>query len=229
MDHRHFLFCSLCSSRQTTFLLNLKPKRRSQAAALQQAVLFLAQLRHYPHYKGMRFQFAVCGFAAVLTTTSNNFVSAFSSSPVPKWIDQHHSSLHRLLGLSSVAKNEESASSPSQRTQELEMERSSRAGADAIAKLNAQERAKRALLAEAIENRIFELVDELELLIKRTGVESFAEFPNDLRDIALDLAKRTKELQSQYDDLVNGRPSLLLMERASESVNDSFIADSSYE
>jgi hypothetical protein len=109
------------------------------------------------------------------------------------------------------------------------MERSSRAGADAIAKLNAQERAKRALLAEAIENRIFELVDELELLIKRSGVESFAEFPNDLRDIALDLAKRTKELQNQYDDLVNGRPSLLLMERASESVNDSFIADSSYE
>ena len=110
------------------------------------------------------------------------------------------------------------------------MERSSRAGAEAIAKLNAQERAKRAMLAEVVENRIFELVDELELLIKRTGVEIFADFPDDLRESALDMAKRTKELQNQYDDLVNGRPSLLLMERASsESVNDSFIADSSYE
>ena len=175
----------------------------------------------------MIFQYE-CGFAAVLTTTSN-FVSAFTSSPLPKWIDQHHPSHHHLLGLPSVAKNEESASSPSQRTQELEMERSSRAGAEAIAKLNAQERSKRAMLAEVVENRIFELVDELELLIKRTGVESFADFPDDLRESALDMAKRTKELQNQYDDLVNGRPSLLLMERASESVNDSFIADSSYE
>ena len=99
------------------------------------------------------------------------------------------------------------------------MERSSRAGAEAIAKLNAQERAKRAMLAEAVENRIFELVDELELLIKRTGVESFGEFPDNVRDRALEMATRTKELQNQYDDLVSGRPSQLLMEGV--SVNDS--------
>lgn len=108
------------------------------------------------------------------------------------------------------------------------MERSSRAGAEAIAKLNAPERAKRAMLAEVVENRIFELVDELELLIKRTGFESFAEFPNDVRDVALDMAKRTKELQNQYDDLVNGRPSPLLMEPS--SIGESYSGqETSYE
>ncbi len=86
------------------------------------------------------------------------------------------------------------------------MEMSSIAGADAISNINLEERAKRAMLAEAVEDRIFELVDELEEVFTRNdGVLVGA-----VKEEAKELAKQTKALQLQYDDLVNGRPSSLL-------------------
>ncbi len=91
------------------------------------------------------------------------------------------------------------------------MENSSSQGVKSIAAMDLQERTKRAMLAEAVDDRIFELGDELELLIKRNGGhESFSEYPDDVREEALEMAKQTKALQVQYDDLVNGRPSVLL-------------------
>lgn len=86
------------------------------------------------------------------------------------------------------------------------MEMSSIAGADAIARINLEERTKRAMLAEAVEDRIFELVDELDEVV--TVNDGF--LVGDVREEAVDLAKQTKALQLQYDDLVNGRPSSLL-------------------
>ena len=80
------------------------------------------------------------------------------------------------------------------------------AGAEEIAKLDIQERTKRAMLAESVEDRIFELVDELEGLVK----ENNGILEGDAREEAVELAKQTKALQIQYDDLVNGRPSSLL-------------------
>ncbi|KAL3816494.1 hypothetical protein ACHAXA_011299 [Cyclostephanos tholiformis] len=140
--------------------------------------------------------------------TSSSVVSAFTS----------HSclgrSFHHTIVLSSVWNNEESSSSrarPPSRELEQVFEVSSSAGAEVIAKMDLQERTKRAMLAELLEDRIFELVDELELLIKlNDGYESFSEFPVAVREEALEIAKQTKALQVQYDDLVNGRPSILL-------------------
>jgi hypothetical protein len=129
-----------------------------------------------------------------------------------------------------VGKNDDSSSArawPPSRELEQVFEVSSSAGAEVIAKMDLQERTKRAMLAEAVEDRIFELVDELELLIKQyDGYESFSEFPGDVREVALEIAKQTKALQVQYDDLVNGRPSILLdLEGAvtNDSLNPPFL------
>ena len=88
------------------------------------------------------------------------------------------------------------------------MEMSSLAGAQAIAKLDLEERTKRAMLAEVIEDRIFELVDELELFVAQNN--GLLDASDDIRMRAMEMAKETKSLQLQYDDLVNGRPSIIL-------------------
>jgi len=109
------------------------------------------------------------------------------------------------LQLSSVPE-EAGQQSPAKKNQENIMEMASIAGAEEIAKLDIQERTKRAMLAESVEDRIFELVDELEQIVeKNNGV-----LEGDAREEAVELAKQTKALQTQYDDLVNGRPSSLL-------------------
>lgn len=104
--------------------------------------------------------------------------------------------------------NSEGQQSPAQKQQQKRMEKSSIAGAEAIRKIDIEERTKRAMLAEAVEDRIFDLADDLDLLVKRNGgVENLSE---DVREEAVELAKQTKALQVQYDDLVNGGPSQLL-------------------
>lgn len=154
----------------------------------------------------MRFPPTAC--AAVLSslaavTTTSAFVNAFASS---SYVGR---SFHPIIVLSSLGKNEESYST--QKKLEQIMDNSSSQGVKSIAAMNLQERTKRAMLAEAVEDRIFELVDELEILVKRNGgYESFSEYPDDVREEALEMAKQTKALQVQYDDLVNGRLSVLL-------------------
>ena len=65
-----------------------------------------------------------------------------------------------------------------------------------------------AMLAEAVEDRIFELVDQLDELVKRNdGLDNLSD---EIREEAVLMAKQTKDLQVQYDDLVAGRPSNIL-------------------
>jgi hypothetical protein len=78
-------------------------------------------------------------------------------------------------------------------------------GADKIAKMSIPERAKRAMLAEATEDRIFELTERLDGLFDADGTVAAAN-----RKEAVDLAKQAKKLQMQYNDLVNGNPSSIL-------------------
>jgi hypothetical protein len=150
---------------------------------------------------------AILSCLASVITTSNT-VSAFTPSLC------RSRSFHHGFVLSSVGMNDESSSArawPPLRELEQVFEVSSNAGADVVAKMNLQERTKRAMLAEQVEDRIFELVDELEQLIKQNdGYENFSEYPSAVREEALEIAKQTKALQLQYDDLVNGRPSILL-------------------
>jgi hypothetical protein len=97
-------------------------------------------------------------------------------------------------------------SEEARRSQEMHMEQLALSGADKIAKMNISERTKRAMLAEAVEDRISDLTDELEALFdKNTGV-----LPESNREDALDISQQTKVLQSQYKDLVSGGPSPML-------------------
>mmetsp|Transcript_58797 Transcript_58797/g.124857 ORF Transcript_58797/g.124857 Transcript_58797/m.124857 type:complete len:158 (-) Transcript_58797:668-1141(-) len=121
---------------------------------------------------------------------------------------RHHGAKSRPCSrlLSSFESSE--GQSSAQKKQEQMMERASVAGADKIAKLDLQERTKRAMLAEAVEDRIFELVDELELLVAKSG--GLENLSDEIKEEAVEMAKQTKVLQVQYDDLVSGRPSQLL-------------------
>ena len=67
------------------------------------------------------------------------------------------------------------------------------------------ERAKRAMLAEAVEDRIFELSEKLEELFDAEG-----RLPEANRDKAVEIAQQTKSMQLQYDELVSGGPSSIL-------------------
>lgn len=103
----------------------------------------------------------------------------------------------------------ETKNSPNYSTREAEiavMEELSRLGADKIATMNVAERTKRAFLAEAVEDRIFVLQEQLEMLVGN-GPTRMAQAD---RDTAVALARQTKVLQGQYQALVRGEPSALL-------------------
>merc|ERR1712232_1381400 len=93
-------------------------------------------------------------------------------------------------------------------SQELLMEQLSKLGADKIASLDIPERAKRALLAEAIEDRIFGLTEDLKRIVdENNGNLPVTEVD---REKSLQIAQQTKALQLQYEELVKGEPSSLM-------------------
>jgi hypothetical protein len=148
--------------------------------------------------RGISVWFPVAGFVVALALFVDNTGSFTPSTPA---------SQHRSHVMQSFLGNNEGQSA-AQKEREKVMEMSSLAGARAIAKLDLEERTKRAMLAEVIEDRIFELVDELELFVAKNN--GLVDAPETIRVRAMEMAKETKSLQVQYDDLVNGRPSLLL-------------------
>lgn len=72
--------------------------------------------------------------------------------------------------------------------------------------MSIEERTKRAMLAEAVEDRITVLCDDLELLLGENGMPSSAEN----RDEVQVLAKEIKSLCSEYKALVKGGSSPML-------------------
>lgn len=128
---------------------------------------------------------------------------SFTQLLVPSTSFHHH---NHIVAQSYLSNNEGQSASQKERERVLEM--SSLAGAQAIAKLDLEERTKRAMLAEVIEDRIFELVDELELFVAKNN--GLVDASDNVRMRATEMVRETKSLQLQYDDLVNGRPSLLL-------------------
>jgi hypothetical protein len=92
-----------------------------------------------------------------------------------------------------------------QRKQEMYMEQLARKGADRIASLSVSERTKRAMLAEKIEDSIFENAEKLESLVDSSGA-----LPPENREQALELAQETRAFQVQYEELVSGKPSSVL-------------------
>jgi len=82
-----------------------------------------------------------------------------------------------------------------------------------IASMDIDERAKRAMLAEVIEDRIFELTDAMEQLLRVQADptnEDNTIIPESNRQKAIQLAQQTKSLQIQYEELVSGNPSTVL-------------------
>jgi len=84
--------------------------------------------------------------------------------------------------------------------QEASLESMAAAGASKIAQMDINERTKRAMLAEAVENRIFQLQQELLELAQTNGKFSQAK----------KLAQQIKLAQEQYQELVSGDPSDML-------------------
>jgi hypothetical protein len=91
------------------------------------------------------------------------------------------------------------------REQEMILESMSLEGAKVIARMDIPERAKRAMLAEAVEDRIFSLTEKLESLIDEGGM-----ITEDNRGKAVEIAQATKSLQVQYQNLVSGKESSIL-------------------
>jgi hypothetical protein len=105
--------------------------------------------------------------------------------------------------------------SSASQSQEKIMEALSRNGADKIASLSVQERTRRAMLAEAIEDEIFANTERLESLLDDDGT-----LPVQHRERAVSIAKKTKSLQVQYHELVSGGESSVL-----NSVENAFLKD----
>jgi hypothetical protein len=90
-------------------------------------------------------------------------------------------------------------------TRENYYESLSQSGADKISTMSIDERAKRAMLAEAVEDNIFLLETELEELVGEDGV-----ITPDIREECVMLAKQIKSAQQHYESLVSGGPSAML-------------------
>jgi len=80
-------------------------------------------------------------------------------------------------------------------------------GAVDISNMDVAERTKRAMLAELVEDTIFNLEEKLEQMIGKDG-----KVPEDekLRERCVSLARQIKDAQGKYESLVSGAPSDLL-------------------
>jgi hypothetical protein len=88
---------------------------------------------------------------------------------------------------------------------EVYMEIASRNGADKVRSMSTEERARRAMLAEAVEDRIFTMYDEMEGLLTGGGPAHEAD-----REEIRNLAREIKASQSRYQGLVAGEPSITM-------------------
>ena len=87
------------------------------------------------------------------------------------------------------------------------LEQLSQRGSDQVAKMSIAERAKRAMLAEAIEDNILAKEIQLEELI---GENCILPADPELLQQCKDISLQIREAQKQYEALVTGGPSALL-------------------
>jgi len=130
-------------------------------------------------------------FILRLFNPSSSF-SLTSSSP--------SKSFHTTKLYSSTSPNDNNSQNNIKKINEQFLEETSRAGYDKVKSLSIEERTKRAMLAEAAEDRVVMLSDELELLLGEDGMPKAVED----RDEVMMLAKQIKASREQYAKLVNG-------------------------
>eukprot|EP00559_Dactyliosolen_fragilissimus_P004214 CAMPEP_0184866282 /NCGR_PEP_ID=MMETSP0580-20130426/21692_1 /TAXON_ID=1118495 /ORGANISM="Dactyliosolen fragilissimus" /LENGTH=136 /DNA_ID=CAMNT_0027365893 /DNA_START=172 /DNA_END=582 /DNA_ORIENTATION=+ len=107
---------------------------------------------------------------------------------------------------SSEDEEEKCPSSQANGNHESFLEAESKRGADKIRQLSVEERTKRAMLAEAVEDRMDTMIEDLELLLGENGMPKSEEN----RDEVEALARQIKASREQYRGLVNGEPSSLI-------------------
>jgi hypothetical protein len=141
-------------------------------------------------------------------------VGLASSFTIPHVYSKNALVSTRLKNSPNDGTNDEQQQEPLPKKQERLLEELSLKGADKIANLDIQERTKRAMLAEQVEDRIFELSEQLEGLFDENYL-----LPESNREGAVELAQQTKSLQLQYQELVSGKPSTILeaLESATQS------------
>lgn len=93
-----------------------------------------------------------------------------------------------------------SENSKSRINNEQFLEESSRLGYEKVKSMSIEERTRRAMLAEAAEDRVVMLSDELDLLLGEDGMPLKVE---DREEVTI-LAKQIKASMEQYKRLVNG-------------------------
>ena len=90
-------------------------------------------------------------------------------------------------------------------SQEEFLEGEALAGAERVRSMSIEERTKRAMLAEAVEDRMTALTDELDALLGEDGMPRNVED----REEVVTLAQQIKDAQEQYKALVNGEATSL--------------------
>ena len=102
--------------------------------------------------------------------------------------------------------NDLEGASPRRNEQETFLEQASIKGSDKMRLISIEERTKRAMLAEAVEDRMVEQFNSLEELLDDDGMPLKIEY----RDEVEVLAKEIKASREQYQRLVSGEPSSVL-------------------
>lgn len=147
----------------------------------------------------MTFLMRVIVYSIILPAHSYGFYGQAFVSPTRERF------LRQSLDDYDIVKAQQQQQQQQLKTREMVLDELSMSGASKIATISIPERAKRALLAEAIEDQIIRLTDEMEQMIGVDGIIS-----KEYREKVTETATRMKELQIQYDELVRGKPSSVL-------------------
>lgn len=157
--------------------------------------------------------------AMQLASTVSGFVSPAQGSRIQQ--SPRTSRIRWLQESNSADNNDTPPQQQQQRADPVEtfMEEASLKGADKVKEMSISERTKRAMLAEAVEDRIFSLYDELEELMQQQDEPTNDD--EERRDDIRSLAKQIKASQTYYENLVSGEPSEMMdMMQSSESNSD---------
>jgi hypothetical protein len=132
---------------------------------------------------------------SVFVTTSHSF--SIQNSSISSSTSRTNISPNKGLFQSS---SPEDSSERREISAEQFLEESSRSGYEKVKTMSIEERTKRAMLAEAAEDRVVSLSDELDLLLGEDGMPKRVE---DREEVTI-LAQQIKASMDQYKRLVNG-------------------------
>ena len=156
--------------------------------------------------KSLQYLSASFTLMAIVVATS---AAAFSLQPILRRTLKAHTS-----PLWDSEESHRSNEKIPQSSREASLEQACKKGSEQVAEMSLEERTKRAMLAEAVEDNISRMEVQLEGMMGENGA-----IPTDeeTREQCVMLAKEIKLAQQNYEDLVTGGPSAML--NAIDSLN----------